>query len=282
MNIPPYLQLMRLDKPIGTLLLLWPTLWALWLAAGGFPPKRVLLIFLLGVLVMRALGCVLNDLADQNFDGHVKRTCGRPLATGTLSKRQALTAAALLSLAALALALCLNRYSFLLASLAVGFVASYPFFKRFFPFPQLMLGVTFNFGVLMAYAELQRTLPPSALLLYAIACLWTFSYDTSYALVDKEDDLRLELHSSAITLGRFDLWGIALCQGLCVVGFALVGAIHHLTFIYYVSVVITALLFLYQQRRLLSREKSLCFRAFLNNQWVGLVIWLGIAASSLT
>lgn len=274
-----YWQLMRFDKPIGTLLLLWPTLSALWLAAKGLPPWPILIIFTLGVILMRALGCILNDLADRDIDIHVARTRTRPLADGRLSAKQALTLAMVLALAALSLALCLNWFSLCLAFIAAVLTAAYPLCKRFFAVPQLVLGITFNFGILMAYSQLQNQLPQQAWLLYFSALIWTVAYDTAYAMADRPDDLKLGLHSSAIFFSRFDRLAIAICQGLCLLGLAWLGISASLSWPYWLAWLAQGSFFAYQQQLIKKRVPTNCFRAFLNNQWVGLALWLGCMLS---
>ncbi|MDF1796868.1 MAG: 4-hydroxybenzoate octaprenyltransferase [Coxiellaceae bacterium] len=268
-------QLIRFDKPIGSLLLLWPTMWALWLAADGMPPWPILLIFIAGVFVTRSAGCVINDLWDRRFDGRVKRTATRPLASGALSVRAALAVLFILAATALALVLCLNALTIKLAFVGVVLTASYPACKRFFKLPQLVLGLTFNWGVIMAFAAIQNHVPMIAWWLYAIVNVWTMVYDTQYAMVDRDDDIKLGLHSSAILFASYDRVIIASLQTVVIAGLLLLAVARATHWPFYLSLVIASGLFVYQQRLTWQQQREPCFKAFLNNQWVGLVIWLG-------
>ncbi len=269
-------QLMRLDKPIGSLLLLWPTLWALWIAADGMPSWGLLAVFIAGVFVTRSAGCVINDLWDRNVDGKVKRTAHRPLASGALSVKQAVMVLTGLACIALTLVLCLNTLTFQLAFVGVALTAIYPACKRFLPIPQIVLGLTFNWGVIMAFAAVQNHVPAIAWLLYATANVWTLIYDTQYAMVDRDDDIKLGLHSSAILFAGLDRTIIAALQ-LCMLGLLIIaGILLKMQWPYYIAVTISALLFSWQQRLTWQRQRESCFKAFLNNNWVGLILWLSI------
>lgn len=271
-----YVQLMRLDKPVGTLLLLWPTLWALWLAAKGMPSLDVLLIFVLGVVVMRAAGCVINDYADRNFDGHVERTRHRPLVTGRIKPRSALLLFASLCLAALILVLFTNALTIYLSLGALALAATYPFMKRHTYLPQVVLGAAFAWSIPMAYAAQTGTVPVSAWLLYTVTVLWTVAYDTAYAMVDRDDDIKVGIKSTAILFGSSDRMMIGVLQILAVLGLTLVGDQEQLGFFYFVGVMGAMLLFIYQQHLIRLRYREDCFRAFLNNQWVGLIVFAGL------
>lgn len=276
-----YEKLMRLDKPIGILLLLWPTLWGLWLAAGGIPNTDILVIFVLGTVLMRSAGCVVNDYADRNFDAHVERTKNRPLATGKLSSKEALLLAAGLSLCAFLLILPLNRLTLELSVLALFLAASYPFTKRFFAMPQAYLGIAFSFGIPMAFAAQTGEVPCMAWLLMAANLLWVIAYDTEYAMVDKIDDLKIGIKTSAITFGRFDVAGVMLCHIIFLGMMTAIGVIHQLGVIYYAGLAVALGLILYQYRLIHDRDRAQCFKAFLHNNWVGATIFAGIALDYL-
>lgn len=276
-NLPVYARLMRLDRPIGTYLVLWPTLWALWLAAGGVPPLGTLLIFVAGVVLMRAAGCVINDYADRHIDGHVSRTHQRPLVTGEVSERDALLLFGGLCLLAFGLVLLTNRLTVLLAFAAVVLAASYPFMKRYTYFPQVVLGAAFAWSVPMAFAAVRGELPPELWLIYLAVVIWTIAYDTFYAMVDREDDLKIGVKSTAIYFGREDRLITGLLQASVIFILVLVGARFQLSFIYFVGVAAAAGLFIHQQRLIRNRQREKCFQAFLNNNYVGLVVFAGIA-----
>ncbi|MBZ6072841.1 4-hydroxybenzoate octaprenyltransferase [Aeromonas schubertii] len=276
-----YGQLARIDKPIGTLLLLWPTLWALWLAGEGSPDPWVLLVFVCGVFLMRSAGCVINDYADRDFDGHVKRTAGRPLATGRVSSREALLLFAVLALISFALVLTLNTLTIAMSFAGLVLAVCYPFMKRFIPIPQFVLGLAFSWSIPMAYGAQADALPPLAWLLFAANLLWTIAYDTEYAMVDRDDDLKLGLKSSAIWFGRWDRHIIGLLQFATLSCMGLVGALAGLGVAYYASLLLVALMFLQQQRQIHGREREPCFQAFLANNRVGMVLFAGIALDYL-
>jgi 4-hydroxybenzoate polyprenyltransferase len=274
-----YEKLMRLDKPIGVLLLLWPTLWALWLASHGKPSWMLVWIFSLGTLVMRSAGCVINDFADRDFDPHVERTKERPLAARKISSKEALILFALLCLSALALILPLGNMLVIgLACIGAFLAASYPFTKRFFAIPQAYLGIAYGFGIPMAYAAQTHAVPLEAWLLLIAKAFWTVAYDTEYAMVDRNDDLKIGIKTSAITFGRYD---VAAVMGCYAVAFALIGWIGYgrgLGWPFYTGLGAAALLACYHYTLIRTRERGPCFKAFLHNNWVGAAIFVGIAA----
>lgn len=272
-----YKQLMRLDKPIGILLLLWPTLWALWLAAKGAPDSIILWVFILGTVLMRSAGCVINDYADQDFDAHVERTKNRPLATRVVSSKEALLLATGLSFCAFLLILNLNSLTISLSICALFLAASYPFTKRFFAIPQAYLGIAFSFGIPMAFAAQTNAIPVIAWLLMAANLLWVIAYDTEYAIVDKTDDLKIGIKTSAITFGRFDVAGIMLCHIIFIGLMFCVGQLQNLGVGYYLSLSIALGLIMYQYYLIRDRKPADCFKAFLHNNWVGAIIFIGIA-----
>jgi 4-hydroxybenzoate polyprenyltransferase len=271
-----YERLMRLDKPIGTLLLLWPTLWALWLASDGKPVGRLVWIFVLGTLLMRSAGCVMNDLADWRFDAKVKRTRDRPLATGAVSRGEAWALAAALTLAAFALVLSLNRLTLLLSFAALGLAATYPLTKRFLAIPQAYLGIAFGFGIPMGYAAVLDTIPSEGWWLLAANILWAIAYDTEYAMVDRDDDVRIGIKTAAITLGRHDVAAVMACYGATLALLAGIGIHHDLGVLYYGGLAGAAILMAYHYRLIRGRERDACFRAFNQNNWVGAVIFAGM------
>ncbi len=275
-KLSPYWRLMRFHKPIGILLLLWPTLWALWIANDGIPPLKILIIFVLGTVLMRAAGCVINDIADRNFDGKVERTRDRPLAIGEISVKHAIIVFVLLCLLALALVLELNFLSLKLAVIGVLLTLFYPFTKRFMDCPQFILGLAFAWGIPMAFAAIQNQLPSIAWLLFTITLIWILIYDTEYAMVDKQDDLKIGIKSSAILLGNYDREIIALLQLLMLFLLIKLGVFLNLHWIFYGSLIAVAICFIIQLYYFSGRNPKECFSAFLNNQWVGLSIFLGI------
>ena len=276
-RIPQYLKLMRFDRPIGTYLVLWPTLWALWLASGGMPRLGVLIIFVLGVVLMRAAGCVINDYADRHIDGHVERTRTRPLATGAVSAKEALYLFLGLCMLAFALVLLTNRLTILLSFAALALAACYPFMKRFTHFPQVVLGAAFAWSVPMAFAAVTGALPSELWLIYIAVVIWTMAYDTFYAMVDREDDLKIGVKSTAIYFGREDRLITGILQLSVVFILVIIGSRFQLGFIYFVSVAVAAALFVYQQRLIKNRQREKCFQAFLNNNYVGMAVFIGIA-----
>lgn len=276
-----YVQLARIDKPIGTLLLLWPTLWALWLAADGLPDLWTLLVFVVGVFLMRSAGCVINDYADRNFDGHVKRTAGRPLPMGKVKPREVLALFAVLALISFALVLTMNPLTIGLSFAALLLAVCYPFMKRYIPIPQLVLGMAFSWSIPMAYAAQANALPTVAWLVFLANLLWTIAYDTEYAMVDRDDDLKLGLKSSAILFGRHDKRIIGALQLLTLLILLLVGQLSELGSSYYWSLLAAAALFVYQQRLIRERAREACFQAFLNNNYVGALIFAGVVINYL-
>jgi 4-hydroxybenzoate polyprenyltransferase len=272
-----YEKLMRLDKPIGILLLLWPTLWGQWLASNGRPDWLILWIFVMGVVLMRSAGCVINDYADRDFDPHVARTRERPLAAGKVSSKEALLLAAGLSLLAFLLILPLNNLVLGLSVVALFLAASYPFTKRFFAIPQAYLGIAFGFGIPMSYAALQSTVPAEAWVLLAANTFWAVAYDTQYAMVDREDDLKIGIKTSAITFGRFDLAAIALCYAATLGLLAWVGLQREMGVAFYAGLLVAAAIALYHMVLIRNREPQQCFRAFLHNTWLGAAVFGGIA-----
>ena len=274
--ITSYLRLMRLDKPVGILLLLWPTLSALWLANHGTPTAKLLLIFVLGTVLTRSAGCVVNDLADRHFDGLVVRTQRRPLACQAVSVKGAIILAGILWLASLGLVLLCNALTFWVVSFVAMVAIVYPFTKRFFVFPQAVLGIAFAFGVLMAFAAVGHTIPSKAWVLFATFLIWPLIYDTLYAMVDRVDDLKIGIRSSAILFGHHDRWCIGMLQMLFIGMLSIVGKLFELNAWYFVALCLCGCLLAYQQWLIKTRDRECCFKAFLNNQWVGLVIFLGI------
>jgi 4-hydroxybenzoate polyprenyltransferase len=276
-RITLYEKLMRLDKPIGTLLLLWPTLWALWIAADGRPQWLMVGIFCVGTLLMRSAGCVMNDLADRNFDGHVERTRNRPLAAGLMSVKEALWLAAGLTLGAFSLVLALNRFALALSFVALALAASYPYTKRFMSVPQAYLGVTFGFGIPMAYAAVTDGLPPPCWWLLLANIFWVLAYDTEYAMVDRNDDLRIGIRTSAITLGRYDVAAVMSCYAAMLAVLVYTGLKLGFGLYYYLGLLAAGGIMLYHYSLIRERGREGCFKAFLHNNWVGGVIFAGIA-----
>jgi 4-hydroxybenzoate polyprenyltransferase len=276
-RLTEYARLMRLDRPVGTWLLLWPALWALWIAGAGRPQPKVLIVFVLGVIVMRAAGCVINDFADRDIDPYVRRTRDRPLAARRISPREALVLAVLLGLLALALVTRLDALTVKLACIGALLTVSYPFFKRFFPLPQLWLGLSFGgYSVPMAFAAQTGAVPRVGWVLYIAAVIWCAVYDTIYAMVDREDDLKIGVKSSAILFADMDRPLIAVMQGMMLYALVLVGRTMQYGPWYEGGVAAAGLLFLWQHWLIRRRDPAGCLRAFLNNQYVGLAIFLGI------
>lgn len=271
-----YTQLMRLDKPIGTFLLLWPTLWALFTAANGVPPLGILLIFVLGVIVMRAAGCVINDYADRHFDGKVKRTANRPLATGRATETEAKILFGTLIAIAFVLVLLLNRYTIGLSFIAVALAMAYPFMKRYTHLPQVVLGVAFGWSIPMAFGAVSESLPLSCWLLFFANLMWTVAYDTQYAMVDRDDDLRIGVKSTAILFAQYDNKIIALLQFLALASLILFGFVQAFGLGYFIALGLTATLFIYQCYLTKQRERQACFNAFLNNHYVGMGVFVAI------
>ncbi len=276
-----YARLMRLDKPIGIYLLLWPTLWALWIAGDGKPDLLVLGVFVLGVVLMRSAGCVINDYADRNIDPHVARTCKRPIASGEVTPREALILFGVLCALAFALVLLMNPLTIYLSFVAVALAALYPFMKRYTNLPQVVLGAAFGWAVPMAFAAQTGEVPRVAWLLFVATVLWTTAYDTMYGMVDREDDLKIGVKSTAILFGESDRVVIAVLQLLALGALALVGQAASLDGYYYFGLALAAGLVLYQQYLIREREPAACFRAFLNNHWFGAAVFSGIVLAYL-
>ena len=277
-KLDAYERLMRLDKPIGILLLLWPTLWALWIASRGKPDWIVLLVFVTGTVLMRSAGCVMNDIADRKYDGLVERTKNRPLATGEVSVKEAYILVAGLSLLAFCLVLFFNKSTILLSFAALFLAASYPFTKRFLAIPQAYLGIAFGFGIPMAFAAVNDYIPPIAWLLLAANVFWAIAYDTEYAMVDRDDDLKIGIKSSAIFFGQYDVFAVMLCYAVMLSLLAYIGHILGFGCYYYLGLLLALALILLQYQAIKNRVKADCFKAFLQNNWIGLVIFAGIAA----
>jgi len=271
-----YEKLMRLDKPIGILLLLWPTLWGLWLSSEGMPDPTVVAVFVFGVVLMRSAGCIVNDFADRNLDSHVERTRNRPLAARIIPSWEALLLAGTLMLLAFLLVLQLNHLTLELAVVALLLAVVYPFLKRFFWLPQAWLGIAFGFGIPMAFAAHQNAIAPVAWVLMIANMFWAIAYDTEYAMVDRDDDVKLGLKSSAILFGRFDVHGVILCHALFLLMMAAAGWQMHLGLFYFAALAVAAGLVCRQFLLIRERQRDRCFRAFLNNGLVGAVIYGGI------
>lgn len=274
-----YWLLARFDKPIGTLILLWPALWALWLASDGEPDLTVLIIICLGVVIMRAAGCVINDYADRDFDPYVQRTRLRPIASGKVKPKEALIVFFALCLCAFCLVLFLNIYTILLSFIGAFLAASYPFMKRYTHLPQAYLGVAFGWAVPMSFSAQINNIPLAAWLLYLTVVLWALVYDTMYAMVDKEDDLKIGVKSTAILFGDYDRHIMSVLQIVILGLLVLVGQIEQLGWAYYLSILVAGLLSIYQQKLIFYREKSLCFKAFLASNWFGMAIFAGLVVN---
>ena len=278
-RLDAYERLIRLDKPIGAMLLLWPTLWALWLASFGRVHADMLIVFVVGTFLMRSAGCAVNDFADRAIDPHVERTRARPLAAGEIAPREALAVGAVLAASAFGLVLFLNAFAIVLSFAALAIAIVYPYVKRVFPLPQLWLGVAFGFGVPMAYAAIQNRLPLECWLLLAANVFYTFAYDTEYAMVDRNDDARLGVRSSALTLGRWDVTAVMASYAAMLVLLLVVGLRLSLSWWYYAGLVVTAGLAAYHWRLIRDRSREGCFRAFLHNNWLGAAVFAGIVLS---
>lgn len=277
----PYLKLIRFDRPIGTLLLLWPTLWALWLAADGTPQVKYLIIFTLGVFLMRSAGCVINDIADRNFDAKVKRTKQRPLAQQLIPVVNAWILFVVLLMCAVLLLAFLNPLTVKLAMIAAFFAVTYPFMKRYTYLPQIYLGIAFAMSIPMAYAQIQGEVPAVAWLLFIANIFWTTAYDTMYAMVDRDDDEKIGVKSTAILFGDLDIVITHIIQSMMMLVLLLLAQKLELNGYFYISLIAVVLLFVYQNKLLRSRKTNHYFKAFLNNNWVGLTLFLGIVASKL-
>lgn len=272
----PYWQLMRFDRPIGTLLLLWPTLWTLWIAGQGSPSWDIVVIFILGTIIMRAAGCVINDFADRNFDGHVERTRNRPMVLGLVSPKEAIGLFVVLCLLAFGLVLLTNELTMKLSFGGLALAFCYPFMKRHTHLPQVVLGAAFSWAIPMAYAAQTGELPSEVWLIYIANLLWTVVYDTFYGMVDRRDDLKIGLKSTAILFGHNDRLITGVLQVMTLLALIMVGLRFQLGLFYGISLIAVAGLFAYQQYLIVYRHRKDCFRAFLNNNWVGMIIFVGI------
>jgi 4-hydroxybenzoate polyprenyltransferase len=276
-----HLDLIRWSRPAGTYLLLWPTLSALWIAAGGFPGWHLLVVFALGTFLMRSAGCAVNDVADRDFDKHVKRTAQRPVTSGALGVKEALSVGAVLALLAFALVLTTNLRTILWSVAALAVAILYPFTKRFLSMPQAVLGVAFSFGIPMAFSAVQGQVPMVAWLLLLGNLFWVLAYDTEYAMVDRDDDLKIGIHTSAITLGRFDVAAVMLFYALYLLVWAAAGALLAFGLAYFVGLLVAALMALWHYRLIKHREREDCFKAFRLNHWLGLAVFAGVLVDSL-
>ncbi|OGI48438.1 MAG: 4-hydroxybenzoate polyprenyltransferase [Candidatus Muproteobacteria bacterium RBG_16_65_34] len=281
LRLREYALLMRLHRPIGILLLLWPTLWALWIAGQGRPDLKVLIVFVLGVVLMRSAGCVINDYADRDFDPHVERTRERPIAAGRVSPREALVLFVILCVAAFGLVLFMNPLTIALSAVAVLLGASYPFTKRYTHLPQLYLGVAFGWSIPMAFAAQTGAVPPLAWVLFAANVLWVIAYDTAYAMVDRDDDLRIGIKSTAILFGTYDRLMVGLSHTAALGLLVLIGAVAGRGMAYYFGLAVAAGLAAYQQRLIRERSREGCFQAFLNNNRFGAAVFTGLLADYL-
>ena len=275
-RLPLYFRLLRLHKPIGILLLLWPTLWAVWIASIGHPKIRDVLIFTVGTVLMRSAGCAINDFADRDFDKHVQRTADRPLTAGLIQAWEALALFASLSLLSLLLIVPYNDLTFVMAGIAAFLAGSYPFTKRFFALPQAYLGIAFGFGIPMAFAAIQATIPITAWLLLAANIFWALAYDTEYAMVDREDDVKIGIRTAAITFGQFDVAAVMSCYAVAIALLVWVGWLERLGSIYYLGLALAGGIALYHYKLIHTRDKVGCFKAFNHNNWLGAAVFAGI------
>jgi 4-hydroxybenzoate polyprenyltransferase len=272
-----YFRLVRADKPIGILLLLWPTLWALWMASGGKPDPAIVVIFVLGTALMRSAGCAINDYADRDFDKHVKRTVDRPLTSGRIKGWEAVMVAVVLAIVSFLLILPLNTLTKQLSVVAVIVAGSYPYFKRFFAIPQAYLGIAFGFGIPMAFAAVQGTVPAIAWWLLLANIFWAVAYDTEYAMVDRDDDIKIGMRTSAITFGRFDVLAVMLCYGVALSIDLVCGWLLGLRWWFVAGVIVAAGMALYHYTLIRDRDRMRCFAAFRHNNWLGAALFIGVA-----
>ncbi|MDP3840823.1 MAG: 4-hydroxybenzoate octaprenyltransferase [Methylococcales bacterium] len=272
-----YWLLARFDRPIGILILLWPALWALWVASDGKPDKLVLTVICAGVILMRAAGCVINDYADRDFDPHVERTKQRPIAAGKVTPKEALIFFIVLTLIAFALVLLLNTYTILLSFGGAFLAASYPFMKRYTQLPQAYLGIAFGWAVPMSFSAQMNAIPAVAWVMYLAVILWALVYDTMYAMVDKDDDIKIGVKSTAILFGQYDRHIMAVLQIIIIGLLITIGIMQHSGLAYYIGLLVATGLSVYQQVLIVNRDKALCFKAFLNNNWFGLAVFIGLA-----
>ncbi|NIF70803.1 MULTISPECIES: 4-hydroxybenzoate octaprenyltransferase [unclassified Burkholderia] len=276
-RFPLYLKLVRMDKPIGSLLLLWPTLNALWIASGGRPAPSLLVIFILGTLLMRSAGCAMNDYADRDFDRHVKRTVDRPLTSGKIRAWEAVAIAVGLAIVSFLLILPLNGLTKWLSVVAVFVAGTYPFLKRFFAIPQAYLGIAFGFGIPMAFAAIQNTVPLIAWVMLAANVFWSVAYDTAYAMVDRDDDLKIGMRTSAITFGRYDVLAIMLCYAAVFAIYAWIGLTQQFGLVYWLGWAAAVGCAVYHYTLIKDRDRMKCFAAFRHNNWLGGALFVGIA-----
>ena len=278
-RLDSYERLIRLDKPIGILLLLWPTLTALWFVTRGSPPLHLVVVFIVGTIIIRCAGCAFNDWADMRYDAHVKRTASRPLPAQEIAPWEALAVGAAFALGGfLLVVLATNRATVLLSIVALGITIAYPFFKRFFALPQAFLGIAFSFGIPMAFAAVLGYVSPFGWWLMVINLFWVIAYDTEYAMVDRDDDIKIGVRTSAITFGRFDVLAVGVCYGLYFVGMAWVGIRLSLGAPYWTGIAIAALIAIYHLWLIRTRDRMRCFRAFLHNHWLGFTMFAAVAA----
>jgi len=274
-----YAELIRFNRPIGTYLLLWPTLWALWFASKGVPDFKFLIIFSLGVFLMRSAGCAINDYADRDIDLHVARTKNRPITSGRITANEALGVFGALILIAFLLVIQLNTNTILLSIIAATLAASYPFMKRYHSFPQVHLGAAFSWSIPMAYTAITNNPPPlEAWLLYSASLLWTTAYDTQYGMVDREDDIKIRVKSTAILFGKYDNLIIGILQALALILITITGILAGSGILFYIGILAASTLVIYQQFLTQNREPAKCLQAFLNNNWLGMIVFIGIAA----
>lgn len=274
-----YFQLVRLDKPVGILLLLWPTLWGLWIASDGLPDVKILFVFIMGTILMRSAGCALNDYADRDFDGQVKRTAQRPLAAKKISSAEALTVAAVLALAAfLFVIVFLNTLTIYLSIVAAFLAASYPFTKRFLAMPQAYLGIAFGFGIPMAFAAVTGKVPALAWWLLLANIFWTLAYDTEYAMVDRDDDVKIGIKTTALLFGDYDVAAVMLCYVVFIALMAAIGVYLGFAWRYWAGLVMASIIALYHFTLIKGRDRDRCFKAFVHNNWLGFVVFIGTAA----
>jgi 4-hydroxybenzoate polyprenyltransferase len=276
-----YMQLTRLNRPIGILLLLWPTLWGVWIAGAGHPAWHIVLIFVLGTVLMRSAGCAINDYADRDFDKHVQRTRARPVTSGRIAPREAVWVAAILALAAFVLIQPLNKLTLLMSIPAVLLATSYPYTKRFLAIPQAYLGIAFGFGIPMAFAAQLGQVPPLAWLLLLANVSWAIAYDTEYAMVDRDDDIHLGIHSAAILFGSYDVAAVMACYALTLALLAAAGGMMAAGWLYYAGLMLAAGIALYHYRLIRHRQREACFKAFLHNNWFGATVFAGTVADYL-
>jgi len=271
-----YIQLTRLHRPIGILLLLWPTLWAVWIASNGHPAGHIVIIFTLGTVLMRSSGCAVNDYADRHFDKHVERTKHRPLTSGKISEREALWVAVVLALISFALILPLNPLTWLMSFPALFFAVSYPFTKRFLAIPQAYLGIAFGFGIPMAFAAIVGSLPPVAWVLLLANIFWAVAYDTEYAMVDRNDDIHLGIHSSALFFGKYDVVAVMICYTVTLLLLAIAGLMAGLGIAYFVGLIVAEGIAFHHYKLIKDRDREKCFAAFMHNNWLGAAVFGGV------